>query len=227
MQNKKVIIGLIIALIVVVGAVIYFFFPKLTAKFSKVVDLDLGRPQVVKEELVIPQTEKITGAETRVVEKGNVEVALVPKSKSEEVVVAKAVLTAKGSYNLAKAEAAKWSAEAIPVFIKSLGAVTLDGKSSQWQLAFSSAAKKGKGYEIVIQGDQIVSKKEVESAAKGVAFPENMPDSGEFVKKLQERPAFSDATLSSFLLASTPESTDIKWWFSVSTSKGTVTFEVK
>lgn len=226
--NKKLIILTVFILVVVGLVAVFLIFPEFGSKISRVVDLKPDKPKVIEnEQLVIPNTQKITGGEGRVVEQGSVAVPLVPKNEAEKVVVPKAILTVKGSYDLAKMEAEKWASDAVPVFIKSLGAVTLEGKSSQWQLAFSAKSKLKKGYEIIIQGDQIVSQKEIDSTAKGVDFPINMLDSGEFVKKLQERLAFADATLSSFLLASTPESTDVKWWFSISTSKGTVTFEVK
>lgn len=226
MENKKIIYIVAGIIVVAVVLIVLYFMGIISPSSLEKVGFKKG-PQVVEENLVIPDTQKITGSEGRKVESGNVNVPLVPKTEAEKMIVAKAVLTVKGSYNLAFPEAQKWSSDAKPAFIKSLGAVTLDGKSSQWQLVFSSKLKIKKGYEIIVQGDQIVSKKEIDSAAKGVDFPANMPDSGEFVKKLQERPAFSDATLSSFLLASTPESTDAKWWFSINTSKGVVTFEVR
>ena len=72
--------------------------------------------------------------------------------------VSKAVLTVKGSYNL-EARSGKWSSDAKLVFVKSLGAITLEGKSSQWQIVFMSKTKTGKGYEIIVQEDQVVSQK--------------------------------------------------------------------
>src|SRR3989338_6961807 len=75
-------------------------------------------------------------------------------------------------------EKQRWSSDAKLVFIKSLGAITLEGKSSQWQLAFSSKTKVKKGYEIIIQADQIVSKKEIDSTAVGADLSKNWKDSG-------------------------------------------------
>ena len=181
-MNKKIII--VSAVVIIIAAIlgtIYFVSPKSfesLKNLTKIIDLTPEKPKVIEEKLVIPETKKITGGEGRFVSEGPVEVALVPKTESEKVVVSKAILTVKGSYNLAKQEAGKWSSDAKLVFIKSLGAVTLEGKSSQWQLAFSSKTKVKKGYEIIIQADQIVSKKEIESSAKGVDFPANMSDSG-------------------------------------------------
>lgn len=229
MQQKNLIIILVVVIVIALSALgVYIFFPDVFKSLTRpATEIKKEQPKVIEETLEIPQTEKITGAEGKIIEEGNVDVPLVPKSEGEKVIVSKAVLTVKGAYNLALAEAQKWSPDARLVFIKSLGAVTLEGKSSQWQLAFSSKSKTNKGYEIIIQADQIVSKKEIDSAAIGVDLPKSWPDSDYFIKELQKRPTNADATLSGFLLASTPESTDVKWWFSISTSKGTVTFEVK
>lgn len=225
-NNKKSTIVLVAVIVVVIAiGVVYFIFPDVFKTIRTTITGE--KPKVVKENLVIPDTQKISGVESRSVTQGPVAVPLVPKTEDEKVIVEKAVLTVKGSYNLAVGEAKNWTSDAKLAFVKSLGAVTLDGKSSQWQLAFSSKTKKNRGYEIIIQGDQIVSKKEIDSKAVGADLPQNWQDSDYFVKKLQERPAFSDAMATSFLLSSTPESTDTKWWFSISTSKGTVTFEVK
>ena len=149
--------------------ILYFFGIK-PSDLAKELGLQKEKPQVIEETLVIPDTQKITGVEGRMVSEGSVQVPLVPKSEAEKVIVSKAVLTVKGSYDKAKSEAETWSKDAKLVFVKSLGGITLEGKSSQWQLAFSSATKSGKGYEIVIQTDQIVSKKEIDSKAIGGIF---------------------------------------------------------
>ena len=151
---------------------------------------------MVEEKLVIPDTQKITGGEGRFVSEGLVAVPLVPKTESEKIMVSKAVLTIKGSYDLSLSEAQKWSSDAKLVFIKSLGAVTLEGKSSQWQLVFSSKTKLKKGYEIIIQADQIVSQKEIDSTAVGADIPKTWKDLGEVIKELQSHPLYQDATVS-------------------------------
>lgn len=229
MQQKNLIIILIVIIVIALGAGgLYVWYPDMFKSLTRpATEIKKEQPKIIEEILTIPETEKITGMEGSFIEQGKVEVPLIPKSEGEKVIVLKAVLTLKGSYDLAASEARKWSSDAKLVFIKSMGAVTLDGKSSQWQLAFSSKSKTNKGYEIIIQADQIASKKEIDSTAVGVDLPKSWSDSDYFIKELQKRPTNADATLSGFLLASTPESTDVKWWFSISTSKGTVTFEVK
>lgn len=228
-NNKKITIVLITVVAVAGFAIVlYFFKPSVLNIITKPIGIDATRPTVIENEiLIIPDTQKITGAEGKAIEKGAVEVLLTPQNEGEKIVVPKAVLTVVGAYDAAKGEAEKWSGDALLVFIKSLGAVTLDGKSSQWQAVFSSTAKKGKGYEIIIQGDSIVSQKELDSFAKGVVFLVGMKDSGDFIKEMQSMPHLEGATISSMLLSSKPESTDSKWRFSISTSKGTATFQIR
>ncbi len=222
-MNKKslvIILAFFIA-VVVLAAAIYVVSPESfqgLKKDGRVTGLTPEKPKVVEEKLVIPETQKITGGEGRSANEGPVAVPLVPKTESEKVVVSKAVLTVKGSYDLAVSEAKNWASGVMLVFVKSLGAVTLEGKSSQWQLAFSSKTKLSKGYEIIIQGDEIVSKKEIDSAVSGADLPNVWKDSGEIVMSLQELPQFSNATLSSINLY---YNTDGKIWrYVLSTSRG-------
>lgn len=217
-KNKKIYVIFSIVIVVLI-VVLLFYFEIIPSGFLKNLPLLKKGPRVIEENLVIPDTQKINGTEARIVEKGNVETPLVPKNEGEKVIVAKAVLTVKGGYDKALVEAKNWANDAKLVFVKSLGAVTLEGKSSQWQLAFSSATKKGKGYEVIIQADQIVSKKEIESTAKGANLPANWRDSDKVIQSLQELPQFSDATISSISLY---YNTDGKMWrYALSTSRGT------
>lgn len=224
-MNKKsliIILAFFIA-VVVLAAAIYVVAPESFQGLKKSggnAGLTPEKPKVIEEELTIPETQKITGGEGRFVNEGPVAVPLVPKTEAEKVVVSKAVLTVKGSYDLAVSEAKNWASDAKLVFVKSLGAVTLEGKSSQWQMAFSSKTKLSKGYEIIIQGDEIVSKKEIDSSAVGAILPTTFKDSGTAVVVLQELPQYSDASLSAISLY---YNTDGKIWrYTLMTSKGSV-----
>lgn len=209
MQQKNIIILAVVVVIALLALVIFVVFPDIFKSGTRL-ETEVKKeekPKIIEEKLVIPETENISGAEGRTVEKGSVDVPLVPKSEGEKVIVSKAVLTVKGAYDLASIEAQKWSVDAKLVFIKSLGAVTLEGKSSQWQLVFSSASAKAtadkskttqKGYEVIIQADQIVSKKEVDSTAVGADVPENFSDrdAGWAVEQLAANPQFQTASMS-------------------------------
>ena len=242
MSNKTLIIILAVLVVVVVLAAGFYAispngFKNVISKLKetgKSINLISEKPKVVEEKLVIPETQKITGAEGKVVNEGSVAVPLVPENESEKVIVSKAVLTVKGSYDLANPEAQKWSSDAKLVFIKSLGAITLEGKSSQWQLAFSSASAKAtadksktkqKGYEIIIQADQIVSKKEIESTAVGADLPKNWKDSDEAIKTLQEMPQYNNVSISAINFF---YNTDAKEWrYGFSTSIGSVSVKLQ
>lgn len=225
-QNKKLVVILIVIIVIVaIGTILYSLgglpsFKKLLPS-PKVEE----KPKVIEENLVIPDTQKIVVGEGRTVTEGAVDVSLVPKTEGEKVIVEKAVLTVKGSYALANAETLKWSSDAKLVFIKSLGAVTLEGKSSQWQLAFSSKIKSKKGYEVIIQADQIVSKKEIDSTAVGAELPKNWYDSDGAIKSLQNLPQFSDATISSVSFIYDLDSKG--WFYGLSTSRGVTSIAVR
>lgn len=217
-SNKKIYIILAVIILAIIGAGSVYFLTKNSGGLGNIIGTT-EKPKVIEETLVIPDTQKVTATEGRFVKEGDVNVPLMPKSEGEKVIVAKAVLTVKGSHDLAVVEAKKWASDALPVFVKSLGAVTLEGKSSQWQLVFVSKSKTQKGYEVIIQADQIVSKKEIDSNAIGAELPNNLKDSSDSIKMLQELPQFSDTTISSITLY---YNVDGKIWrYALSTSKGT------
>lgn len=227
MQQKTLVIILAVIILIALAALgVYMFYPqafKFLPTSQTTIERD-NKPKVIEETLIIPQTEKIIGSEGRFsdeTKEGNIETPLVPKTEAEKVIVLKAILTVKGSYDVAISEARKWASDAAPVFIKSLGAVTLEGKSSQWQLVFSSVIKKDKGYEIVIQGDGIVSQKEINSKAVGAILPENLKDSAEAISVLQDLPQYSDAALTAISLYYNADMK--KWRYNMTTSEEATT----
>jgi hypothetical protein len=174
-MNKKILVGIVAALVIIGGGIAAYYFLVLSPEKAKEQQAAVERstPKVVQEEkLIIPDTKEITQNEGRVVTEGTYDTPLVPKNGGEQVVVSKAVLTVKGAYDLALSKAIEWAKDSKLVFIKSMGAITLDGKSSQWQVVFGSAVKK-KGYEVIIQESTAVSNKEIETAEYGYALPEN------------------------------------------------------
>lgn len=209
MQNKSTIIILSAIIIIALGGALYWLGSgkKLISLSSK----PTSTPRVIKENLTIPDTTSFTGAEGRVVEQGNVAVALVPKSEEEKVIVSGAALTVKGVYDRAMPEARKWAPDARLAFIKSLGAITLEGQSSQWQAAFSSTAKKDKGYEIIIRENKMISRKEIESALAGGAMPDNFADrdSAWAIAQLALIPQFQTASITAIVFS---YNADAKGW---------------
>jgi len=198
---SKVKIILIIIIIAALGSVFYWLGSDKKIMVAPADEAQKAR--VIQEKLTIPDTTSFTGAEGRVVDQGSVAVALVPKSDAEKVIVPGAELSVKGSYDFAQPEASKWSSDVKLVFIKSLGAITLDGKSSQWQIAFSSKTKKNRGYEIIVQKNQIVSQKEIESAAIGEEVPANFAnrDSSWAIARLADIPQFQTASITAIVFS--------------------------
>lgn len=177
---------------------------------------------VVDEKLIIPETTKVMPNAGRVVEKGIIEAPLNPARG--EVVSARAILTLKGGYDMALVEAKLWAPDAALIFEKSLGVLTAEGKSGEWQVTFGSKAKKA-GYEVLVYADAIASKKEIPSNVYGFALPQNWYDSGDALTSLYSSPRYKEATVSSI---SFYYNTDGKnWEYGLATSNGTVGMPVK
>ncbi|OGI85867.1 hypothetical protein A3A05_00715 [Candidatus Nomurabacteria bacterium RIFCSPLOWO2_01_FULL_41_12] len=218
-KNKIIIIVLILIVVVVLGMLIWgksFLFKNLGIVFEK--------PKVVEETLVIPETKAVEAVVGRTPSTDKYAVPLVPTTEGEKVIVPNAVLTLKGSYDVALPKAQAWAKDAKLVFLTSQGAVTLEGKSSSWQVAFGSASKK-KGYEVIIQGDKIVSEKEIPSTEYGYDLPTNWYDAGEAIVSLQTLPQFADATVSSINFFYNKDGK--RWGYALGTSRGTTSMPVR
>lgn len=220
-ENKKYRYAAVVVGVIIIALLIYFFnlFPTL----KKVVQFG-PQAKIIDDEPIIPQTERVSPVDGRIIQRGNYDTPLVPKSGEEEVFVVKAKLTVKGSYDSTVVKAKEWSEDAKLIFIKSLGAVDLGGKSSQWQIIFGSKNKK-KGYELIIQADKIVSQKEIKSDSFGYDLPKNWYDSNGAVASLQGLPQFSDATVSSINFYYNLDGK--KWAYALSTSRGTTSMPVE
>ena len=224
-QKNKII--LVAVLVIVSVGLVYIFKPNLLNVFTQQIGIDVGRPMVVDEKPIIIETTEIKSSDRFNVVDGNTQTPLVPKSDGDRVVVTKATFTVKGAYDFSKTEASQWSENAKLAYVKSLGAITLDGRSSQWQVIYVSSDKdkKDKGYEIVVFGDQILSKKEIDASFVGADITENIKDSDKAIVVLQELPQYSSATLSAINFY---YNSDVKGWrYNLVTSSGAVTVPAK
>lgn len=177
---------------------------------------------VVDEKLVIPETTKVVPNAGRVVEQGIVEAPLNPDRG--EVVSARAIHTLKGGYEKALVEALVWAPDAALVFEKSLGVLTNEGKSGEWQVTFGSKAKKA-GYEVLVYADAIAAKKEIPSTNYGFALPQNWYDSGDALLSLYSSSRYKEATVSSINFYY--DTDEKKWSYVLATSNGTNSMWVK
>jgi hypothetical protein len=192
-DKKNILIVAIILIIIIVIIFIVLAFKK-DPRSGRVFNREVFIGQIINDEIKIPQTIEVTSNEGEIVPRGQYNVKLQPQSETETVLITKAKLTLKEAYGLSVVEANKWSIDAKLVFIKSNGALGLDGKSSSWQLVYGSADKR-KGYEIIMAENQIVSAKEIISESNGFDLPLNWYDSYEAIATLA-LPQFSQDTIS-------------------------------
>ncbi|MEK7452990.1 MAG: hypothetical protein AAB614_02025 [Patescibacteria group bacterium] len=219
MNNSKKII-LIFLVVIIFSVFTLYFFINIGGKSIYVSD----RKIVVQESPKVLDTKSISIIDGKIPNKDAYNIKINPKNEIEKVVVPNAILTLKDSYLYSLSEALKWSKDAKLVFIKSYGTLTLEGKSSQWQIIFSSKNKK-KGYEIIIEKDFIFSKKEVESSGYGYDLPKNWYDAKDAIISIQTMPQFSESTLSGISFV---YNIDGKIWsYALATSNGTVSIPVR
>lgn len=182
---------------------------------------------IIHENLVIPATQEISIWYFRSTTNfGAYEVPLVPKDDSERVIIPNAIFTLKEAYGKSLDSAIGWASDARLAGIRSIGTVTLDGRSSLWQIGYGSNLKKS-GYEILIDGNSIVSQREVAwmgTGDYGYNIPINWYDGVEAVKAINTLPQFKDATISGINLYFNEDS--IKWGYSIISSIGVVSMPI-
>lgn len=220
-SSQKKIITIAVALLLIGGGLMALWY--YTRGGAAVVEL-FEKPVVVEERLALPNTKEVTPALSRGVNTQAYNTPLVPRSNGERVIVPGATLTLKESYTKSFPLAYLWAPDAKLVLIKSLGAVTLDGTSSQWQIIYGSLLKK-KGYEVVMQGDAVVSKKEVISSNSGYDLPRNWYEAKDAIVSLQTLPQFSDATISGINFFYNADSG--VWGYGIATSRGSTAMPVR
>ncbi|HAS84531.1 MAG TPA: hypothetical protein DCS23_00435 [Candidatus Yonathbacteria bacterium] len=186
---------ILIVSVLIVASVLGVYLWRTSPIFRKTVTF-FEKPVVVTETIKVPETKFITGGEGWYANSDAYKVPLAPEREGEKVVVAGAVLSPRGAYLIALPIAQAWSADAKLVLIKSLSAVTLEGKSQGWQIVLGSRTKK-KGYEVVVEGETIVSKKEVPSSSYGADVPKNFADRDAVwaIAQLATNPQFKEATM--------------------------------
>lgn len=223
-DKKNIIIAVIVFLIMAVIIFAIFLFKGSDKHGDKVINSQTFRGQIIDDVVKLPNTVIVNSNEGEIVPRGEYNIKLQPQSESEQALITKAKFTLKESYSLAVLEAVKWSDDQKLVFIKSIGAIGLDGRSSSWQLVFASE-KKNKNYEIIILEDKIVSLKELNSAISGYDLPINWYDSYEAIVSLRTLPQFSTSTISALsFYYSIPEAS---WAYGLANDEKTTSMWVK
>ena len=225
LKDKKniAILTMIILIIVVVIFVIISFKKNTSPEINSLVPKNF-KGQVIDDNIKIPNTTVISKTEGEIVPRGEYNIKLQPQSESEQAYILKAKLTLKEAYSVADVAAVKWADDSKLVFIKSNGALGLEGRSSSWQIVFSSPQNK-RAYEVIISSDQIVSEKEVDSLISGYDLPVNWYDSYEAIASLRTDPQFAEGTISaiSFYYSSAEDS----WAYGLANGDKTTAMWVK
>lgn len=218
LKNKRKLI-IILAVILLLVFIVFIIKILKTNKSNngQINDSQKFQGLIINDEIKIPDTSAITLNEGEVVPRGEYNVKIQPQSEAEQVIVAKAKLSLKEAYYLSKDKAINWASDQKLIFIKSNGALNLEGLSSSWQLVYGSK-QKNKGYEIIIETDKIISEKEIESSARGFDLPVNWYDSGEAIASLSNLPQFNADTISaiSFYYSQAANS----WAYGLATDNG-------
>lgn len=196
-KNKRLTLVLVIIIVFILIAALVFFLVsrKNILDFSDYFSSTF-KGQIIEDSPVLPDTSVIAVNEGEFIPRGEYNIKLRPQSERDQVLIPKALLTLKESYGLAAPNIEQWAPDSKLIFIRSLGALGLDGKSSAWQIVCGSAAKK-QGLEIIIQADKIISQKEIIVETSGFDLPQNWYDSNEAIASLQNLVQFYNDTISS------------------------------
>jgi len=196
LKNKKSIFGfLAILFLLIIGLLIFSFNKKSNINNNSSISQSSFQGVVINDVIKIPTTSQISPNEGEIVLRGEYDIKLRPQSEKDQVYITKAKLTLRGAYDLSSSVAQDWSSDAKLIFIRSNGALGLDGKSSSWQLAYGSVRKE-KALEIVIEADKIISQKEIVTQSFGYDLPNNWYDSNEAIASLLNLSQFSFETFS-------------------------------
>jgi hypothetical protein len=203
--------------------IVYFYFFSNSPSQEKMIPMPPNNLLVIQTEVIIPNTKSINNKEGRTVIGSNASLSLT--ASDGEIVVPQAIYSIKQAYSLSLANAQTWSSNVELVFIKSLGALSPEGKAEGWQVVFGSVEKKS-GYEIIITKDKIVSQKEIPSSEFGYQLPSNWYDSGEAMTSL--RGVLSGNQSASVSGLNFYYNLDSKvWQYGFATSLGTTSLSVK
>lgn len=216
--QRKIVILSGVGILLVVACGMSFFTSKVVHSPKK----KAFTTYTVNEKLSIPGTDSVHPVDGRIIAQGNYAAPIDPQQG--KVISDKAIFTMKDAYSVASSTAVAWSRDAALVYIHSLGVVTSDGKSGEWQIVFGSKTKK-KGYEVIVFGSDIASQKEIDATAYGYPLPKNWYDSGDALTALRTEGQFANATVSSINFFYNTDGK--KWGYALATSNGTVSMPVK
>lgn len=206
--------------VVILTALVSVFFFTSSEQMRRLSDQE----NEIQRNVTYPIINSVVALDGRVLPVTGQAIPLVPKNDTERVAIPSAIWTIKDGYKHIEPKVLSWSSDAKLVYARSYGAISVDGKSSAWQYVFGSENKKS-GKEIVIEGEEIVSLKDIPATSFGFTLPSNWYDSSDAIISLQQLPQFSSATLSALVFYSNEDAK--QWEYALVTSRGTISMPVK
>lgn len=181
------------------------------------------KERIIRDTVEIPHLTAIRGDEALYLAHSPNPIPIVP-AKAQGITVEGAEQTIRGAYDIAVPKAKQWSADAKLIFIKSLGSIGPDGKSSHWEFTFGSKEKK-KGFFAIVRGSVVVSEGEANTEKYGYDLPKNWYDSPDAIASLFGLPQFASSMITAMSFHYNQD--DKKWNYAIGTSRGNVSMVVK
>ena len=126
------------------------------------------------------------------------------------------------AYDIALARAKLWHTDAKLANMSSAsGATDANGISRKWDFIFVSPEAPKKGFEVVVSNGSITSASEIMVADAGGTLPSNLISTELAIARAKAVPGYANVTVISVEAAYGPDGS--QWYWSVKTSKGTVT----
>ncbi len=127
------------------------------------------------------------------------------------------------AYNLALVEARAWHGDAV---LSSLSAPTdAAGRSDRWELVFISPSTKGRGYQVVVVENRIVSKEEISYQGAGADFPADLITPEEAVRQVRTIKGYEDAAIQG--VEAVYGAGGKIWYWGVRTARGVVSIKAR
>lgn len=124
------------------------------------------------------------------------------------------VTLSRSAYEIALAGASTWHPDAAL-----LKMVLADAASNTWKFTFVSAKNKGKGFEVVVDGQNIVRANEVAISGGGTALPMNVVSPDQAIATARTVPGYGTATITSVEMVY--NATAHQWYWGIKTASGT------
>ena len=226
-KNKiKIIIFCVIGLVLAASLVTVYVLRNRGFDFGDFLSPKEFSGRVITSSLALDDLNIAKVGQGEIVVRGEYDVKIQPADDSEKVMLAGATTTLKQAHEIAYPEAELWAEDVKLISISSAGALNIDGHAAAWRLLYASARLE-RAYEIVIKGDSIISRRELEAETAGNNLPRSWYDSDEALLSLRYLDQFKDETISAISFYYSPVAASWAYGVAVGSAGQTVSMWVK